>query len=108
MESEDDLLEAARRLSELCGDAALLITRRSGGDDAVRQQTGGSRFQRRRGPCTTSPAAGDTVVAVLAVALGRGLPLADAGRLANTAAGIVVGKVGTSTVTLEELGERLA
>jgi len=52
--------------------------------------------------------AGDTVVAVLAVALGRGLPLADAVGLANTAAGIVVGKVGTSTVTLEELGERLA
>jgi bifunctional ADP-heptose synthase (sugar kinase/adenylyltransferase) len=51
--------------------------------------------------------AGDTVVAVLAVALGRGLPLADAVGLANTAAGIVVGKVGTSTVSLEELSERL-
>ena len=52
--------------------------------------------------------AGDTVVAVLAVALGRGVPLPEAVDLANAAAGIVVGKVGTSTVTLDEIRERLA
>ena len=42
--------------------------------------------------------AGDTVVAVLAAALGAGAPLRDAARLANVAAGIVVGKVGTAVV----------
>ena len=47
--------------------------------------------------------AGDTVVAVLAVALARGVQLEDAVRLANTAAGIVVSKIGTSTVSLDEL-----
>lgn len=47
--------------------------------------------------------AGDTVVATLACALARGVELSDAARLANAAAGIVVGKLGTSQVTLEEL-----
>ena len=46
--------------------------------------------------------AGDTVVATLA-ALGAGMPLPEAVRIANTAAGIVVGKVGTATVAIEDL-----
>jgi D-beta-D-heptose 7-phosphate kinase/D-beta-D-heptose 1-phosphate adenosyltransferase len=47
--------------------------------------------------------AGDTVVATVAVALGCGGRLEEAAQLANRAAGIVVSKVGTSTVTLDEL-----
>ena len=47
--------------------------------------------------------AGDTVVAVLAAALGAGASLGDAARLANAAAGIVVGKVGTAIVEPTEL-----
>jgi D-beta-D-heptose 7-phosphate kinase/D-beta-D-heptose 1-phosphate adenosyltransferase len=47
--------------------------------------------------------AGDTVVATLALALACGAPLSDAARLANHAAGIVVGRFGPSTVTRGEL-----
>jgi D-beta-D-heptose 7-phosphate kinase/D-beta-D-heptose 1-phosphate adenosyltransferase len=47
-------------------------------------------------------------VAMLAVALGRDRTLEQAVALANATAGIVVGKVGTSTVTLEELGRSMA
>jgi rfaE bifunctional protein kinase chain/domain len=47
--------------------------------------------------------AGDTVIATLAVMLGAGLPIADAVALANRAGGIVVGKLGTATVSREEL-----
>jgi D-beta-D-heptose 7-phosphate kinase/D-beta-D-heptose 1-phosphate adenosyltransferase len=47
--------------------------------------------------------AGDTVVATLAAALAVGIPLADAVRLANVAAGIKVSKPGTATVTPQEL-----
>jgi D-beta-D-heptose 7-phosphate kinase/D-beta-D-heptose 1-phosphate adenosyltransferase len=47
--------------------------------------------------------AGDTVIAVVALAYTRGLPLAECLRLANLAAGIVVGHVGTRAVTAEEL-----
>lgn len=52
--------------------------------------------------------AGDTVVAVLALGLGKGLPLETASRVANAAAGLVVGKRGTAVVTPSELGARLA
>jgi D-beta-D-heptose 7-phosphate kinase/D-beta-D-heptose 1-phosphate adenosyltransferase len=47
--------------------------------------------------------AGDTVVATLAAALAVGVPLADAVRLANVAAGIVVAKPGPAAVTAQEL-----
>ena len=47
--------------------------------------------------------AGDTVIATLAVMLASSLDLASAMRLANRAAGVVVGKLGTATCTLAEL-----
>jgi D-beta-D-heptose 7-phosphate kinase/D-beta-D-heptose 1-phosphate adenosyltransferase len=49
--------------------------------------------------------AGDTVLSVLGMAVAAGLPLAEAATLANTAAGIVVGKVGTAPIEKEELRE---
>ena len=51
--------------------------------------------------------AGDTVISALAMALAAGASLEAAARLANYAAGIVVGKLGTAPVTLEELTERM-
>jgi rfaE bifunctional protein kinase chain/domain len=47
--------------------------------------------------------AGDTVLSVLALAVAAGAPLPDAAMLANTAAGVVVGKLGTASVSPEEL-----
>ncbi len=47
--------------------------------------------------------AGDTVVATLAVAIGAGMSVADAAYLANTAAGYVVGEVGTATISPDKL-----
>jgi rfaE bifunctional protein kinase chain/domain len=49
--------------------------------------------------------AGDTVISVLALALGAGLSLVEASVLANYAAGIVVGQVGTAAATPESLQE---
>ena len=51
--------------------------------------------------------AGDTVIAVLGLGIAAGLPFNEAVALANIAAGIVVGKVGTATVTKEELRQAL-
>lgn len=47
--------------------------------------------------------AGDTVIATLAAMMGTGMDIADAVDTANRAAGIVVGKLGTATVTADEL-----
>jgi D-beta-D-heptose 7-phosphate kinase/D-beta-D-heptose 1-phosphate adenosyltransferase len=52
--------------------------------------------------------AGDTVIATLALAVASGFDFPDAARLANLAAGIVVGKVGTQPVNLLELEASLA
>ena len=51
--------------------------------------------------------AGDTVLSVLALAAAAGAPLADAAILANAAAGVAVSKLGTATVTPEELTHAL-
>jgi len=52
--------------------------------------------------------AGDTVLSLIGLGLAAGLPLAEAARLSNVAAGIVVGKVGTSTVAPGEILEVVA
>ena len=51
--------------------------------------------------------AGDTVIAVLGLGIAAGLPFKEAVSLANTAAGIVVGKVGTAAVSQDELLQAL-
>lgn len=51
--------------------------------------------------------AGDTVLSALALALAAGATLPEAALLASTAAGVVVGKLGTATVTPHELGAAL-
>ena len=47
--------------------------------------------------------AGDTVIGTMSLAMAAGAGVREAATLANHAAGIVVGKVGTATVTREEL-----
>jgi D-beta-D-heptose 7-phosphate kinase/D-beta-D-heptose 1-phosphate adenosyltransferase len=51
--------------------------------------------------------AGDTVLACLGVGIAAGLSVAEAARLANTAAGIVIGQVGTSAISSAELADRI-
>ncbi|HEU5395259.1 MAG TPA: PfkB family carbohydrate kinase, partial [Candidatus Methylomirabilis sp.] len=51
--------------------------------------------------------AGDTVVATVALGLAARLPVRAAAALANQAAGVVVGKVGTATVSREELARAI-
>lgn len=52
--------------------------------------------------------AGDTVVATLAMALANCYSLEEGAKIANAAAGVVVGKVGTATVSISELEEILS
>ncbi len=51
--------------------------------------------------------AGDTVIATLAVMMARGFAVGDAMRLANRAASVVVGKLGTATCSIDELRQAL-
>jgi rfaE bifunctional protein kinase chain/domain len=97
------LLAAGRRVLSLLGCRAVLVTR---------GEHGMSLFERGKPPLHVPTAArevfdvtgaGDTVVATMALALAAGASLPEAAVLANCAAGVVVGKVGTAQATPDEV-----
>jgi len=95
----------ARALQARCGLGAVLIT--LGRDGMLLIDAGGDALPlpaQAREVFDVS-GAGDTVAAVLAAALAAGAALSEAAALANTAAGIVVGKVGTAVVRPSELAD---
>ena len=93
---------AAKLLAEL-ELAALLITRSEAGMSLFKADGQTLHIPTVAREVFDVTGAGDTVLAVMSLGLAMGLPMADAARLANTAAGIVVGKLGTSTVSPEEI-----
>ncbi len=100
--NEADLTARAQKLRRTLGLEALLVTRSEEGMTLFRS---GSRLHvpaQAREVFDVS-GAGDTVIATLGVAIGSGLPIDEAVRIANRAAGIVVGKFGTAVVEPQEL-----
>lgn len=101
---DEAMAKKAENLRQELGLDALLVTR---------SEEGMTLYQ--AGAVTHEPAlarevydvsgAGDTVIATLGVALASGLSLTEAVRLANRTAGIVVGKLGTATVSQQELAD---
>lgn len=105
---EAELVAKARRLATDCGIAQVLITRSERGMTLVAAD--GAAVQHiptRAREVFDVTGAGDTVIATLAAALAAGSPLLDAVQLANHAAGIAVGKLGTATVSPAELASVL-
>lgn len=98
-----DLLEVGRVLSGRLGGSALLVTRGSQGMSLFLNRGQSVHIPAVARHVFDVTGAGDTVVSTLAMALAAGATLEQAARLANRAAGIVVGKLGTATVTREEL-----
>ena len=105
--SEDDsdagVARAGRALRERLRCESVLITR---GERGMMLLEGGGEplyVETRAREVYDVTGAGDTVIATLACALAAGATLAEAADLANHAAGIVVGKLGTATVSAEEL-----
>lgn len=101
--NEDDLVRRAEELRAALDLGALVVTR---GEDGL------SVFERARPPLHVPAArrevadvtgAGDTVIATMAAARAVGWGWAEAARLANTAAGVVVGHVGAVAVRPDEL-----
>ena len=86
---------------------AVLITRAEKGMTLVTRNAAPLHIVPRAREVADVGGAGDTVIAALALALGGGSELGRAATIANTAAGIVVGKRGTATVTGSELMEAL-
>jgi len=97
-----DALAAARRFRERAGCESVLITRGEHGMTLL-GATEEAELSAEAREVSDVTGAGDTVIATMTLALAAGASLGDAARLANKAAGIVVGKFGPSVVTLAEL-----
>lgn len=102
-DSDEGLEIAGRRIREQLSCDSVLITRGDrgmilleGNGDPIHVKTAAREVYDVTG-------AGDTVIAMLAAALACGASLTEAALLANHAAGIVVGKVGTATATFREV-----
>ena len=100
---EADLLEAGRRLLAELETEAILITR---GEQGMSLFEPGERIHHlptyaREVYDVTG--AGDTVIATMTLALAAGAPYRAAAELANRAAGVVVGKVGTASLSVADL-----
>jgi D-beta-D-heptose 7-phosphate kinase/D-beta-D-heptose 1-phosphate adenosyltransferase len=108
--SEDDAKAEAAAAAILrdCGVQNVLLTRAHHGMTLMGQGLGAAHIRASAREVFDVVGAGDTVIATLALAMGAQVALADAARLANVAAGIVVGKRGTATVTQTELADELA
>jgi D-glycero-beta-D-manno-heptose-7-phosphate kinase len=107
IEDRQSLVQAGRTLLESIDTSAVLITR---GEEGMTLFTRGGSAGAEVSHIPTVArevydvtGAGDTVIATLALALASGASLEEAAILANHAAGVVVGKVGTASVTREEL-----
>ncbi|MCT8546083.1 bifunctional D-glycero-beta-D-manno-heptose-7-phosphate kinase/D-glycero-beta-D-manno-heptose 1-phosphate adenylyltransferase HldE [Glaesserella parasuis] len=87
--------------------SALLITRSEKGMTLLRPNQDPFHLPTQAKEVYDVTGAGDTVISVLATAIADGRPLEEACYLANAAAGIVVGKLGTSTVSPSELEQAI-
>jgi D-beta-D-heptose 7-phosphate kinase/D-beta-D-heptose 1-phosphate adenosyltransferase len=106
--TEDDAAASAgASILRDCGVDNVLLTRAQRGMTLVGRNLAASHIRASAREVFDVVGAGDTVIATLALALGAKLELPEAARLANVAAGIVVGKRGTATVTQTELAEEL-
>jgi D-beta-D-heptose 7-phosphate kinase/D-beta-D-heptose 1-phosphate adenosyltransferase len=105
---DDDSLQAAgsKLLADLGGEA-VLITRGEAGMGLVEKNGNTFTIPTVAREVFDVTGAGDTVIATLALGLAAKLSYADAATLANYAAGIVVGKVGTATASQTELLETI-
>ncbi|HEY6406044.1 MAG TPA: PfkB family carbohydrate kinase, partial [Ktedonobacteraceae bacterium] len=101
------LEQVANRLQAEIGDGALLITRGPQGMSLFTHDSSPLHIPTQARIIYDVTGAGDTVVAVLALLLSTGMDMASAAKLANYAAGVVVGKVGTASVTIDELAAGL-
>lgn len=100
---EAELFETAQELLDVLGGSALLVTRGAQGMSLFVKGCDVFSIPASRRQVFDVTGAGDTAISTLALALAAGSTLEQGARLANYAAGMVVGKLGTASLTLDEL-----
>jgi D-glycero-beta-D-manno-heptose-7-phosphate kinase len=100
--SEEDFTHRAQALRQSLDLEALIVTRSEEGM-SLYTATGAKHEPTQAREVFDVSGAGDTVIGALALMMAAGAGLPQAVHIANRAAGIVVGKLGTATVSREEL-----
>jgi D-beta-D-heptose 7-phosphate kinase/D-beta-D-heptose 1-phosphate adenosyltransferase len=103
VENDAEITVAARWIIGQCGIATVVATRSEQGMSVVMADGRAEHLPAEAREVFDVSGAGDTVIATLGGALAAGAKVQDAARLANLAAGVVVGKVGTAVVRPSEL-----
>jgi D-beta-D-heptose 7-phosphate kinase/D-beta-D-heptose 1-phosphate adenosyltransferase len=103
VDDDDAIVAAARQLIAECSIDNVLVTRSQDGMTLVTGDGEACHLPAEAREVFDVSGAGDTVVAAMAAAIAAGSALLEAARLANVAAGIVVGKVGTAVVYASDL-----
>jgi len=103
IQSEEDLNDLGTNILSDLQSESVLITRGEKGMSLFERKKPPLHIPTRAREVYDVTGAGDTVISVLTLALAAGAPLRTAAEMANYAAGIVVGKLGTASVTSEEL-----
>jgi len=103
IKSEADIERLGRQIMRRLHVDSLLITRGEKGMTLFEKNKPTWHVPTRAREVFDVTGAGDTVIGTLALALAAGAPIRTAAELANEAAGIVVGKLGTASVTTQEL-----
>lgn len=102
-----DFENAGYQIAEKYGVENVIITRGSEGMSIYEKGQAVKHIRPTARQVFDVTGAGDTVIATLAVALQKGLPIYEAAQIANYAAGIVVEKIGTTPIEHEELERAL-
>jgi len=105
LRGEQAIADAGRSLGEMLDGGNVLLTRGARGMTVFSGSAEPRHIPAIAKNVYDVTGAGDTVLAVLTLALASGASLTEAAALANIAGGLVVGKLGTSTVELDELQE---
>ncbi len=101
--TDDDVLRAGRQIREMLGADGVLITRGEQGMSLFEAEERVTHIPATAHEVFDVTGAGDTVIATAVLGLAAGGTLLESAMLANSAAGIAIGKLGTATVSREEL-----
>lgn len=105
--NDEELVERGERLRDELDLQALLITRSEQGMTLLEKGQPAFHIPTRARDVYDVTGAGDTVISVFAAALAAGKSMAESTTLANIAAGVVVGKLGTASVTVHEMQQAM-
>ncbi|RME50156.1 MAG: D-glycero-beta-D-manno-heptose-7-phosphate kinase [Deltaproteobacteria bacterium] len=105
--SSADLTRAGTRILDRLACGAVLVTRGEEGMSLFEKNDHATHIPTMAREVYDVTGAGDTVIATLAVAVAAGATLLEGAILSNLAGGVVVGKVGTATVSPQEILDNL-